>query len=164
MRFLRIQAMSLISFGILALVLSSCGGPVKQVDALVNEADNAAGVVVEYRSMIDKSSVTSDSFSVPGRKINMLFVSNSNPIKDDKDAKSIVSEGGRYVVILLKPGENKLDPDEPIELMTGSKPQKVEVRVKQVAPVTTTSGKVIKPWDKSLKPTNYYVVNGGLSK
>ena len=160
---LRIQAVSLISLGILAMALSSCR-PTKQADALMTEEGIVAGVIIEYHSSIDKNSITSDTYSIPGRKINRFFVSNSNPFKKEKDEKDKLGEGGRYVVLLLSAGENKPDPNEPIELMTGNKPPKVEVRVKQVAPVTTTSGKVIKPWDKSLKPTNYYVVNGGLSK
>lgn len=130
----------------------------------MTEDGTVAGVIIEYRSPIDKASIASDTYTIPGREIATHFVSNSNPFKKEKDEKNRLGEEGRYVVLLLKAGENKPDPNEPIELMTGNKPPKVEVRVKQVAPVTTSSGRVIKPWDKSLKPTNYYVVNGGLSK
>lgn len=163
MNSLRIQALRLISLGILALALSSCR-PTKQADALMTEEGIVAGVIIEYRSPIDKASLASDTYTIPGRDIATYFVSNSNPFKKEKDEKNRLGEEGRYVVLLLKAGENKPDPNEPINLVTGNKPPKVEVRVKQVAPVTTSSGRVIKPWDKSLKPTDYYLVNGGLSR
>ena len=83
---LRIQAVSLISLGILAMALSSCR-PTKQADALMTEEGIVAGVIIEYRSSIDKASVTSDTYSIPGRKINRFFVSNSNPFKKEKDEK-----------------------------------------------------------------------------
>ena len=145
------------------MALSSCR-PAKQVDALLTKDGIVAGVIIDYRSPIEKASITSDAYKIPGREISRFFVSNSNPFKKDKDEKNKLSDGGHYVVLLLKAGENKPDPNEPVDLITGNKPPKAEVRVKQVAPVTTSSGKVIKPWDKSLKPTDYYVINGGLSK
>ena len=154
------RALSLFILGITASALSSCS-PVEQVDALVTEEGEIAGVVVQYNSSIDKTSVNSDTYQVAGGKISTLFVSDSNPFRKDKRVKM---EGGRYVVILLKAKDNKSAQNEPVELVTGDKRIKIDVKVKQVAPVTTSSGKVIKPWGKPVKATEAYRVEGGVRK
>ena len=154
MRIDRIHVLGLIS--IMALVLSSCGGPAKQVDALITETGKQAGIVIEYKSPIDKGSVSNESFQVPGKEIRTCFVSNSNTFR--KISGEQLSGGGRFVIIILDTRGNS-GQDAPVELTRGNEIPKYDVRVKQVSPVTTISGKVIKPWKKALKATEYFGVD-----
>lgn len=161
MRTARIQVSGLICSIISACVLSSCGSQVKQADALVSESGTPVGMVVEYSSPIDKNTVDIESFQVPAWNIRSYFVSNSNPLKKIKGEK--LSDGGRYVVIFLEPEAKTSLPDK-LEIVTNNEVPKVEIRIKQVAPVTTLSGKVVKPWKKALKAKDYYIVDEGIAK
>ena len=153
----------------IAAVLSSCGNGAKRVDAMVGDNGKPSGIIIEYRSEIDLKSIDNGTYQVPGYVVFSYFASNSNPFKkekEEKDQKPQIKGRGRYVVLFLKEDPNgtaSATEKQTVELSLGRMPD-IDVRVKQVAPVTTSSGRVIKPWDKSLKPTNYYVVNGGLSK
>ncbi|MBR1926442.1 MAG: hypothetical protein IJ840_01625 [Bacteroidales bacterium] len=156
MKTARIHVIGLISIAILAFLMSSCG-PVKQADALMSKDGTVSGIVVEYRSPVDNESVTQDTYQISGKKVRSIFLSNSNPFKKDPGVKGAAEGGGRYVVILLKAGNNGPAPDKPVEITPGKKVPLPDVRVKQVSQVQTTSGKVIKPWKKAIKATDYYL-------
>ena len=161
MRIVRLQAICLTCLGMIA-ILASCGRQVKRSDGLFSEDGLATGVVVEYKTAIDKKSVSKESFQVPGRQIATVFVSDSNPIKKDPGIeKNVSAGGGRYVVVLLSPNASFKDSDEPIQLSLGKAPARTEIRIKQVSPIRTVSGKELKPWDKAMKTGDMYVINGG---
>ena len=67
------------------------------------------------------------------------------------------------MVIFLEPEAKTSLPDK-LEIVTNNEVPKVEIRIKQVAPVTTLSGKVVKPWKKALKAKDYYIVDEGIAK
>ena len=157
MKTVRFKDLALISLGIMAAVLTSCGNPVKQADALVTEEGEPAGMVVEYSEPIDKNSLGIDTFNVPGWGIRRYFVSNNNPLKRIKGEK--IAGGGRYVILFLQPGDSETGSPERVEIISPGRAAKADMRIKQVAPVTTISGKVIKPWKKDLKAKEFFAVD-----
>lgn len=159
----RFQALCLTCIG-LVCILSSCAPKAKQVDAMVTIFGQAAGVVVEYNTPLDKTSVNKETFQVKGKSIMSLFVSNSNRFKQtgEKDSDSDPNSG-RYVIILLNQPTNASEADD-LKLSFGGEAPKLNLEVTQVAPVTTAKGKVIKPWKKAIKTEESYFVEGWLKK
>jgi len=154
-----------ISFTLIAglLFLTSCGGPVKRADALVTVEGKIAGVIVEYKSAIDKNSITKDSYEfTPKQEIARYFVSDSNPFKKDNGKRVEKANGGKYVVVLLKDSPEaatlKFDLDSKYDA------PELDFSVRQVSPVTSLTGKPVNGWDKSIKAKDYFVVPGGMSK
>ena len=152
----RLQAMCLTWLGIMSII-TSCGGPSNQADALVTADGKVAGVVVRYQTAIDQNSISNDTYMVPGHKVASFFVSDSNPFR--KDSGKDVEQGGRYVVLFVK-DDSTMASGASVDLIP-TDPNNVGARVKQVAPVKTVSGKTIKPWGKILKTTESFMSSGG---
>lgn len=157
----RFQALCLTCIG-LVCILSSCAPKAKQVDAMVTIFGQAAGVVVEYNTPLDKSSINKETFQVKGKSIMSVFVSNSNQFKNDNGKDSDQGDG-RYVIILLNQPTSASEADD-LKLSFGGEAPKLNLEVTQVAPVTTAKGKVIKPWKKAIKTEESYFVEGWLKK
>ena len=153
MRTAGIHVSGLVYSFILAIVLSSCGGQVKQADALISENGKPAGIIVEYSSPIENNSVNKETFQVSGLEIRNLFVSNVNHFREKSGEQ--LAGGGRFVIIFLN---QKADSSAPVEIVGNNEIPNLDLRIKQVAPVTTLSGKVIKPWKKSIKTKDRFIV------
>ena len=154
----------------LAVVLAaavSCCNKAPKVTALVAgpEAEPVARVV-DYGAPVSAESVSPETFVVPGREIENVFVADC-------------PEAASSVIILLKgncpdkpcdkPAEEQCDKckaGEPCEAKPCGKPAEEqckkdgkcelpvpEIAVRQVAPVTGVDGKEIKPWKKDAKAT-----------
>ena len=106
----RFQALCLTFIG-LVCILSSCGPKAKQADAMVTIFGQAAGVVLEYNTPLDKSSINKETFQVKGKSIMSVFVSNSNQFKNDNGKDSDQGDG-RYVIILLNQPTNASEADD----------------------------------------------------
>ena len=133
---------------LLAMVFSfvSCktSGP-EDVSALVTVSGEPAGFVITYDKVIDKSSVSTASYSVDGYETGKVFASTVNSfVKAEKEGK--VS----YVIVLLRATE----PPKKLE----------EVSVRQVQEIKTVDGKKVPAWKDSFKATNAYPIPGGLMK
>ena len=157
----RFQALCLTCIG-LVCILSSCGPKAKQADAMVTIFGQAAGVVLEYNTPLDKSSINKETFQVKGKSIMSVFVSNSNQFKNDNGKDSDQGDG-RYVIILLNQPTSTSEVDD-LKLSFGGEAPKLNLEVTQVAPVNTAKGEVIKPWSKALKTKESYFVEGWLKK
>ena len=157
----RFQALCLTFIG-LVCILSSCGPKAKQADAMVTIFGQAAGVVLEYNTPLDKSSINKETFQVKGKSILSVFVSNSNQFKNDNGKDSDQGDG-RYVIILLNQPTNASEADD-LKISFGGEATKLNLEVTQVAPVNTAKGEVIKPWSKALKTKESYFVEGWLKK
>lgn len=155
----RFQALCLTCIGVVC-ILSSCGPKAKQVDAVATIFGQAAGVVVEYNTPLDKTSINKETFQVKGKSIMSVFVSNSNHFKKDNSKDSDQGDG-RYVIILLNQPANPSEADN-LNISLGGKAPKLDLEVTQVAPVNTAKGAVIKPWSKALKTKESYFVEGWL--
>ena len=157
----RFQALCLTCIG-LVCILSSCGPKAKQADAMVTIFGQAAGVVLEYNTPLDKSSINKETFQVKGKSIMSVFVSNSNQFKNDNGNDSDQGDG-RYVIILLNQPTDASEADD-LKISFGGEAPKLNLEVTQVAPVSTANGKVIKPWSKALKTEESFFVEGWLKK
>ena len=104
----RFQALCLTCIG-LVCILSSCGPKAKQADAMVTIFGQAAGVVLEYNTPLDKSSINKETFQVKGKSIMSVFVSNSNQFKNDNGKDS----GRDYVYIGGSGDQCNISPDSP---------------------------------------------------
>ena len=158
MKCFKTQAVCLFfSFVSIVLLATSCGSPAKQADLLVTPDGKPAGVVVKYGTAIDKTTVNTGSYLIPGQTISKVFVSDVNPFSKDPGNKELKGKGGRYAVILLKQGAGagKVSSKD-VDLVNPSNPG-LDVRVKQVSTIKTISGKQIKPWGKALKTTDAYI-------
>ncbi|MCR5465205.1 MAG: hypothetical protein K6F06_11820 [Bacteroidales bacterium] len=155
----RFQALCLTCIGVVC-ILSSCGPKAKQADAVATIFGQAAGVVVEYNTPLDKTSINKETFQVKGKSIMSVFVSNSNHFKKDNSKDSDQGDG-RYVIILLNQPANSSEAED-LKLSLGGKAPKLNLEVTQVAPVNTAKGAVIKPWSKALKTKESYFVEGWL--
>lgn len=155
----RFQALCLTCIGVVC-ILSSCGPKAKQVDAVATIFGQAAGVVVEYNTPLEKTSINNETFQVKGKSIMSVFVSNSNHFKNDNSKDSDQGDG-RYVIILLNQLANPSEAED-LKLSLGGKAPKLNLEVTQVAPVNTAKGAVIKPWSKALKTKESYFVEGWL--
>ena len=155
----RFQALCLTFIG-LVCILSSCGPKAKQADAMVTIFGQAPGVVLEYNTPLDKSSINKETFQFKGKSIMSVFVSNSNQFKNDNGKDSDQGDG-RYVIILLNQPTNASEADD-LKISFGGEAPKLNLEVTQVAPVNTAKGEVIKPWSKALKTKESYFVEGWL--
>ena len=143
-----------LSLALLSLtVLTSCGNDIQQADAIVTPEGNATGVVLEYKTPIDDDTVNKEAFSVEGMTISSVFVSDVNIFKGERSDGS--GDGGRYVIILLKPGRPAGD-SVPVTINPGA--PKVTLSVRQVSPVKTLSGKVINAWKKAIETEESHIV------
>lgn len=131
----------------MTIMLSSCASNPKRIDSMIGRDGKPAGVVIDYGRVIDITSITSDTYQTPGLEITKVFASNKNIFKKNSGKKKNVKskdKNGRYMVIFLK---QKAE-EAVIE----------EVRVKQISPILTESGKTLKPWTKAVKAKEAYPV------
>ena len=144
---------------ILAILFSfvSCktSGP-EDVSALVTKDGEPAGLVITYNKVIDKSSVSTKTYSIKGYEAGKVFASTVNPFLEEKPEGKV-----SYVVILLKAGDN---PAESVSSDTdviaiNTTPN---ISVQQVKSIKTVDGKVVPAWKESFKATNAFPINGGL--
>ena len=119
---------------------------------MVDGNGRPAGVIVTYPSVIDGSSIDASTYQVPGMAVSMVFASNTNPFdKGSKGKDQSIEKNGCYVVVLLKDDPQRAaKADIPVEIKVGEKPS-LDVRIRQVAPVKTISGRTVKPWKKAIK-------------
>ena len=136
------------------LVSCSSAGPDK-VSALVSMQGKPRGMIVKYKTAIDKYSVEKGTYEIRGQEVSKVFVSDVNPFsKEDSPAirteNPLKGKGGRYAVILLKN-----DPSAPVDLdiktIDIASIPKVDIRVRQVADIKTLEGKTVKAWKKPVK-------------
>ena len=129
---------------VFSFVSCKTSGP-EDVSALVTVSGEPAGFVITYDKVIDKSSVSTASYSVDGYETGKVFASTVNSfVKAEKEGK--VS----YVIVLLRATET---------------PKKLEeVSVRQVQEIKTVDGKKVHAWKDSFKATNAYPIPGGLMK
>jgi predicted peptidase len=161
MKYMRFTAICLTLLGIIS-ISASCGGPAKEADALLTTFGTVSGVVVKYNQIIDGESVTPESFEIQGKIITSLFVSDSNPFKKDAGKQEKAGENnGHYVIIFVKDDPSAGVIYAPIEISIGDEAPKVDVRIKQIAPVNTAAGKVIEPWDEEIVTKKSFFVAGG---
>ena len=131
---------------VMAMIFSfvSCktSGP-EDVSALVTVSGEPAGFVITYDQIIDKSSVSTGSYSVEGYEVGKVFASTVNPFVEEKREGEV-----SYVVVLLRATET---------------PRKLEeVSVCQVKEIKTAEGKEVPAWKESFRAANAYPIPGGL--
>ena len=144
-----IAAMAMIA----ALVSCKHSGP-EDVAALVTKDGNPAGLIITYKSVIDKSSVNTETYSVKGYEPASVFASTNNPFLQENTLGEV-----SYVVILLKAGGKSSETSQ-IEIKT--KKNVPDVSVRQVKSIKTVKGKNVPAWSESYKATNAFPIDGGL--
>ena len=95
-------------------------------------------MVLAYDVKLDKASVTDESFTVPGREVAHIFVSDVNPFRKSDDAS--VKDN---VIIMIKKAETKTE---------------TEASVLQVKKIKTADGKTLKAWKKPILPFVSYTI------
>ena len=150
--------MWLAGLGIMSALFVSCApAGLSNVSALVLDNGDAAGLVVEYSASIEKASATTEKYTVPGETVAKVFVSDVNPFKKSEADAKPSTDGGHYVVVLLKDnGMAKPAPEGDVDII----PTLPEVKIRQSGDLKTIDGKTVKAWRKAVKSKEGFRIPG----